>query len=262
MLGLIGLLILNAITLSDHIKENIGFAVMIKDNVTEIDVLKLQKELDASLYVKETKFVTKDEAAIELKKELGEDFVEFLGYNPLLSSIEVRLYAEYANFDSIAQIEKELKQNEFVKDVFFQESFIQVINQNVRKISFFILLFSIMLTVISIALINNTIRLSIYSKRFLIKTMQLVGATGSFIQRPFLIRSVMQGSISAVIAIIFLIGTLNIIRAQAEFENVIALHNVALLFLFIIIVGIGIAVISTYFAVKKYLRLRSNELYI
>ena len=259
MLGLVGLLILNARELSDYVKENIGFAVIIEDNAKEVDILRLQKNLDASQYVKSTKYITKDVAAEELKEELGEDFVEFLGYNPLLSSIDVQLLAEYANMDSIAKIEEQLKKYNFVKEVFYQESLIHVVNENIQKIGFIILLFSVLLFIISVALINNTIRLSVYSKRFIIKTMQLVGATRNFIQRPFLITSGIQGVISGVISIMLLIGILNFV--QQEFSRVIALKNIGLIFILVVIVGVVISAASTYFAVNKYLHIKSSELY-
>ncbi|PLX11221.1 MAG: cell division protein FtsX, partial [Marinilabiliales bacterium] len=184
LLGLLGLLVLNAKRLSDYVKENIGFSVILKENVKEVDVILLQKSLDASEYVKSTNYITKEEAAEELQQELGEDFINFLGFNPLLASIEVHLYAEYANQDSINFIEKDLQQYEQIKEVFYQKSLVSLVNENIRKISLIILIFSGLLLLVAITLINSTIRLSVYSKRFIINTMQLVGANRGFIRRP------------------------------------------------------------------------------
>lgn len=262
LLGLTGLLILNSKKLSDYVKENIGFSVILKEDVKEVDIIKLQKDLDAAEYVKSTKYVTKDEAAEELKEELGEDFIEFLGYNPLLSSIDVKFFAEYANPDSIALIEQDLAEYTQIQEVFYQKSLIQLVNENVKKISLIILVFSVILFLISFALINNTIRLSVYSKRFLINTMQLIGANKSFIRWPFLLKSILHGIIGALLAIAMLIGI--IYMAQKELKGVISFQDieiVGILFMLVIVLGIIITWVSTFFAVNKYLRLKTNELY-
>ncbi|MCK4637803.1 MAG: permease-like cell division protein FtsX, partial [Bacteroidales bacterium] len=202
MLGMLGLIILHAKKLSDYVKENIGFSIIMKENVKEAGIIQLQKTLDASDYVKSTEYITKEKAAEELTKDLGEDFIDFLGYNPLLPSIDLRLKAEYANIDSLAIIEKDLLANKNVKEVFYQKSLVHLINKNLRRISIIILGFSILLLIIAIALINNTIRLSVYSKRFLIKSMQLVGATQAFIRRPFILKGILHGILGAFIAIL------------------------------------------------------------
>src|SRR3954470_346722 len=187
MLGLLGIIILNASQLSNHIKENIGFQIILNENAKEADIAKLQKKLDVSSYVRSTEFVSKEEAAARLKEDLGEDFIDFLGFNPLLASINVHLKAEYTNADSITWIEKEIVATHLTKEIIYQKSLINNINESVQKISVVILFFCSLLMVVALALINNTIRLSIYSKRFIIKTMQLVGATQGFIRRPFVI---------------------------------------------------------------------------
>ena len=262
MLGLLGLLVLNANSLSKYVKENIGFSVFLKDNVKEVDVIQLQKNLDAAIYVKSTKYITKEEAAEDLKRELGEDFISFLGYNPLLASIEVHLLAEYTNTDSISVIEKDLKEYEQIKEVFYQKSLVSLVNENIRKISIIILGFSGLLFLIAIALINNTIRLSVYSKRFIINTMQLVGATRRFIRLPFLYKSALHGTIAAVIAIGLLIGVLYV--AQNEFKEIISFQDIdiiASLFSVVLITGIVLNWISTYYAVRKFLRMKTDKLY-
>jgi len=263
LLGLVGLLILNTRKLSDYVKENIGFSVILKDNVKEVEMIRLQKNLDATRYVKATEYITKEKAARELQEELGEDFVDFLGYNPLLASIDVHLYASYANPDSIAVIENDLQQYPQVKEVFYQKSLVHLVNENVKKISIIILLFSGLLFLIAVALINNTIRLSVYSKRFLIRTMQLVGATRGFIRRPFLYKSAAHGIIGALIAVGLLVTTLYFI--QNEFNEIISLQDfriLAVLFVSVLLLGIIINWISTYFAVNKYLNIKTDDLYI
>ena len=262
VLGLLGLVLLNAKKLSNYVKENIGLSVIINDSVKEADLMLLKKNLDLAPFVKKATFVTKEQAAESLKKDLGEDFVKFLGYNPLLSSFDIKLRAEYANNDSLLVIEKILLQNPNIKEVYYQKSLVNVINENVNKIGIVLLGFSAILSIISFALINNTIRLYIYSKRFLIKTMQLVGATQSFISKPFIYRSMWNGFYSALITIALLMGL--IYTAQNNFPELIELQDVNLfvkLFFMLIVAGVGITFLSTYFAVKKYLKIQSDDLY-
>ncbi len=261
-LSLVGLLVLNANKLSKHVKENIGFTVIIHDNVKEVEMIRLQKDLDASKYVKSTRKVTKQQAAQELINDLGEDFVELLGYNPLLPSIEVRLFAEYANPDSILVIEDNLLTYPQVKEVAYQKSLIEIVNKNIRKMSLALLVFSGLLFLISMTLINNTIRLSVYSKRFIIKTMQLVGATKSFVRTPFVLKSLSHTLISVVITYILLGGVIYWI--DREFPELAVLNDIdtlAILFFGIFIIGMSIIYASTWFAVNRYLRMRSNDLY-
>jgi cell division transport system permease protein len=262
MLGMLGLLVLNANRLSIYVKENIGFSVILKENVKEVDIILLQKSLDASEYVKSTKYITKEEAAEDLQKDLGEDFVEFLGFNPLLASIEVKLYADYANEDSIKLIEQDFRKYELIKEVFYQKSLVSLVNENIQKISLIILVFSGLLFLVAITLINSTIRLSVYSKRFIINTMQLVGATRGFIRRPFLYKSAGNGIFAAFIAVGLLVGILYL--AQQEFKEIISFKDIeiiSVLFLGVLLVGIIINWISTYLAVSKYLKMKVDKLY-
>lgn len=262
MLGLLGIIILNTQKLANNVKENIGFQVILNDNVKDVDVARMQKTLDASEYVKSTEFINKEEAAARLQKDLGEDFIDFLGFNPLLSSINVHLKADYANADSLAWIEKDMLDTKLVKEVIYQKSLVSMINENVQKISLVILGFSSLLMIIALALINNTIRLSIYSKRFIIKTMQLVGATQGFIRRPFVLNGIKHGIYGAIIAIGMLIGVLYFAQKQLpELAELQDQNMLATLFGIVIILGIIISWISTSLAVRKYLRLKSDELY-
>jgi len=262
MLGLLGLILLHTKKLSDYVKENIGFSIIMKDNVKEAGIIQLQKILDATSYVKSTEYVTKEEAAQQFKEELGEDFTSFLGYNPLLPTIEVRFRAEYANNDSLAIIKDKILANNNVKEVWYQESLVDVVNSNLRKIGLIILGFSGLLLLISIALINNTIRLSVYSKRFLIRSMLLVGATRSFISRPFIWKGIIQGIAGAFLAIFLLAGL--IFLSQKEFPELVSLQEIDLylsLFGIVILLGIVITWFSNFFAVKKYIKIKTDFLY-
>ena len=262
MLGLLGIIILNTRKLSDNFKENIGIQVVLNDNDKDVDVEHLVKTLDASDYVKSTQMVSKEEAAKKLQQDLGEDFIDFLGFNPLSASITVRLKAEYANGDSLTWIEKDLLDTKLVKEVIYQKSLVNTINENVKAISLGVLLVSSLLMVIALALINNTIRLSIYSKRFLIKTMQLVGATQGFIRRPFVLKGIKHGVYGAAIAIALLIGFLYFLQRQLpELAELQDPNMLASLFGLVILLGIIISWISTSLAVRKYLRLKSDDLY-
>jgi cell division transport system permease protein len=262
MLGLIGTLALSSKRLSNYVKENISFSVFLKEGVKDADILRLQKNLDAAPYVKSTLFITKEMAAEQLKKDLGEEFVEYLEYNPLPPAIEVKYHAEYANPDSIAVIERELKEFSQVDEVYYQKNLVSLINDNVSRISLIVLVFCILLLVVAIALINNTMRLSVYSKRFTIKTMQLVGATRGFIRWPFIKASVYQGIFAALISIGLLMATISI--AERELDSIVSLNDftlVGILFGLEIIVGVIITSLSSFFAVNRYLRLKSSELY-
>ena len=262
MLGLIGMLLLNTHNISVQVKENIGFSVILKENVKEADIFKLQKNLDATRFIKSTEYVPKEKAAKEFQQELGEDFVSFLGYNPLLSAIEVKLYAAYANSDSLVVIEKQLEKYEQVKEVYYQKSSVHMINENVRRITLIVLVFCGLLFIVAISLINNTIRLSVYSRRFNINTMQLVGATNSFIRKPFLYKSILHGIYGAVIAICLV--QLFLYWLERQMEDLVKLTNINLLYvlcLMLLFIGIFINVVSTYFAVNKFLKLKTDDLY-
>lgn len=262
LLGIIGLLLLNTKKISDYVKENLKFTVYLKDDVREVDILLIQKNLDAKHYVKETEYITKEQAAIEFQEELGENFIDFLGFNPLIPSIDVRLYAGYANSDSIEVIEQDLRVFPEINEVYYQESLIHMVNKNLKKISIFILIISGLLFLVALTLINNTIRLSIYSKRFLIRTMQIVGANNSFIRRPFLYKSAIHGSLGALIAIGLITGMIYFI--QNELESIINFQDYKLLivlFIIVLLIGIIISWISTYFAVNRYLKIKTDYLY-
>ncbi len=262
LLGLVGLLLVNGRNIRQQVMESIGFNVILKENIKEADIYQLQKILDAREYILSTEYITKEEAALETEQVLGEDFIQFLGYNPLPPSIRVRLHQQWAKPDSVMIIEQDLMQYDSVEEVYYKKSLLYTINENIRQISLIILGFSILLTLISVTLINNTIRLSIYSKRFIINTMQLVGATRGFIRRPFLFRGAASGFSASLISLALLFGLVYLL--QEEFEGVISLKDydlLAILALGVILIGMIINWISTFFAVNKYLNIKTDKLY-
>lgn len=262
LLGILGLILINAKELSDYFRESLSFSVMLEDDAKEADIRMLQKDLDAKYYVKSTEYISKEDAASKMKEELGEDFISFLGDNPLPPSIDVYLISSYTSPDSVAKIEKYILEYPFVDEVYYQESLLFLINENVRKISIFLLVISAFLFLIALTIINNTIRLAIYSKRFIIRTMQLVGATRSFIRRPFIIQSAFHGFLSALVAMMLLMGLIYLI--EKEFFLMISFQSTLLLVLlggFIIVTGILINIISTFFSVNRYLGISEDKLY-
>lgn len=263
MLGVLGLILVHAKNLSNYVKENIVLNIIVDEGAKEADVLQFQKELNVNPAVKQTQYVNKELAARNLTQDLGEDFVNFLGYNPLLSTVDVYLKADYANNKSIDALKASISKNPVVKEVIYQSSLIDMVNQNINTIGLIVLGFAAILLVISIALINNTIRLAIYSQRFLIKSMQLVGATKNFIRKPFILVAMLHGLIASFIAVIILLGLLY--YAQKEIPEIIILRNYAefgFVLLFLVGIGIFLTALSTTFAVNRYLRLKIYDLYL
>ena len=262
MIGLLGLILVHANNLERYVKENIVLNVFVDDAAHEADVMQLQKQLETNPMVKQTQYVSKELAARNLQKDLGEDFVKFLGYNPLSPSLDVYLKAEYANNADIEKFKTELLKNPVIKEVKYQQSLVDGMNQNLTSISLVILVFAGIFVILSVALINNTIRLAIYSQRFLIKSMQLVGATKGFIRKPFLLYGIWHGLLGGLIAIIILIGTLYF--ADRQIPDLVILQNYTEFgIVFIIVIGLGIFIsgFSTYLAVNKFLRLKIYDLY-
>lgn len=263
MLGLLGLIILHANKLSDYVKENIGFSVIIREGIEEPAIIEFQKNLDVQPYVKSTQYISKEQAAEDLTKDLGEDFVDFLGYNPLLATVDIHLKANYANNDSLVMLEQKLIKNKIVKEVFYHKSLVDLINSNLRKISIVLLFFTLVLLLISIALISNTIRLSVYSKRFIIKSMLLVGANQAFIRKPFLLKSLLHGFISALIAIMLLSVVLYFSRsALPELVDIQDIDMFLSLFGIVTVLGLILTGISTLLAISRYLRISNDKLYL
>ena len=243
---------------------------MIKEGVKQIDIMQLQDELQTYNFVQESYFTSKEKATEDLKENLGEDFVDFLGYSPLLSSIDIRLVPEYVNTDSLKMIKGLLVENNSVHEVYYQSNIVEKLNNNIKKLSVLLLGFSILLFIISITLINNTIRLSVYSKRFLIRTMHLVGATHIFIQKPFLEKSIYQGIYSAIIAMFMMLGVLGLLKSgfqdyisteTGSFLNKNDFISIGIVFIIIFVVGILVNWLSTFLAVRKYIRIEEKNLY-
>lgn len=264
LLGVFALLMMHAQKLSNHLKENIGFEVVMNSNVKEFDILKLQKQLDDMPAVKSTEYITKDEAIRRLSEDLGEDFLQWLGNeeNPLLPSIDVRFNAAYANPDSLSVIEANLLKNTDIKEIYYQKSLVNLINQNVRRIGIALIIISLMLLIISITLIRNTIRLSIYAKRFLVRSMQLVGATPAFISKPFIRKGRWQGFFGALLADALLALLLyGLTRRLPELTLVQDYKIIAGIFVGILVLGLLLGGLSTRFALRKYLHANVDRLY-
>lgn len=263
VVGMLVFILLNARAVSDHVKRNIGFAVIVKDNTNEVEIKRVQKILDTQPYVYTSKYVTKEQAAKSFKKEMGEDFERILGANPLLPSIEIKLNPAYANNDSLAMIEKGLARFDIIHEVYYQKSMIESINENIRRITILFLIVGAVLVLISFTLIRNMIHLAVYSQRLLIKTMQLVGATPFFICKPFVYGSMWRGFFGALIANLVLLGA--IFFVQENVGNVINImrQDVILLMVgFVILSGVVLSFFSAWFSVRRYLRRDLNDLYV
>ena len=262
LLGMVVFFTLSANNLSDYVRENIGFTILVSDDMKEADALKFQKTLNEKTYVKESMYISKEQALKEQTEAMGTDPAEFLGYNPFTASIEIKLNAEYANSDSIAWIEKEIKANKKVIEVNYPQDLMDSVNRNLKKISVFLLGLASLLLLISFALINNTIRLAIHSKRFLIHTMKLVGASWSFIRRPFLIRNVWIGVLSAVIADTCLIGmAMLLVKYEPQLIEIITPQTMLIVMGSVFVFGVLITWLCAYISMNKYLRMKANTLY-
>lgn len=262
LLGFFVFLVFSTKKLANHFKEQVTVTILIKDEAKSADIAQLQKTLSVASFVKSLKFISKDKAAETFSKDIGEDFVSFIGTNPLQNVIDLSLKADYAEPDRMAEIKRELEQNSFVSEVVYDQSLVALIHENVNRIGLITLVFSALFSFVSVLLINASIRLSIYSKRFIIKTMQLVGATRSFIRRPFIRTNVRLGILSAFLAILLFYGALlAIVKSYPEFS--ILLDNTILCIVFIGILAMGILIswLSTYFATQRFLNLNTNDLY-
>ncbi len=262
LLGLLGLLVLNTKKLADHFKEEITLSVFLKDTAKEVEIGELQKRLVMAEYTKSAVFVSKDEAAAEHSAEIGEDFLEFLGYNPLKNSIDVNLNAEYVSTAQVDSIAQSIASQSFVEEVSFDRPTLDLLTRNVKRVGLVILIASGLFTLIAVLLINSSIRLSIYSKRFIIKTMQMVGATKSFIRKPFIWTNIKLGVIGAVLALAGLAGLL--FYLDRNFPQLGLLEDVvqlAVVFAGVFLAGVLISLISTFFATQRFLNLRTDDLY-
>lgn len=262
LLGLLGLLVLNAKKVSDHFKEQVVVSIYLKDTAKDVEIKQLEKSLAMSDYVKTTEYVSKEQAAESMKAENGEDFMDFLGYNPLQNSLDVHLKADFVTSEHLETIKEEALSKNFVDEVRYDNDLVTLMNNNVKKISFWVLVISTIFTIIAVLLINSSIRLSVYSKRFTIKTMQMVGATKHFIRKPFVWKSVRLGIVGAVLALIGMAIVLYYLNQTFPELNLLRSPIlIAILFATIFVLGIVITWISTFIATQRFLNLKTDQLY-
>ena len=262
LLGMLGLFILNSKRLSENFKENIPMTVFFKTDANDSVFKAFDAQLKASKFAKDYKFVSKEDAAKEHEKTLGENFVEYLGANPLYNSYDIHLKADYVTNPGFRKAETEIRTNPMVTDVVYDKQLITLVNDNIKKVTFWVLIVSGIFAVISFLLINSSLRLSIYANRFIIKTMQMVGATKSFIRKAFVMRSVKLGMLGAGLAIIALIALL--LYVESNFPGLGILEDKALISLVLLAVfGLGVLItwVSTHFATQRFLNLRTDDLY-
>ncbi|MDP2159106.1 MAG: permease-like cell division protein FtsX [Flavobacterium sp.] len=262
LLGILGLFVINSKKLSDDFKEQIPMSVYFKDQANDSVLKNFGVKLKESSFVKTDTFVSKETAASKHKDIIGEDFMQFLGFNPLQNSYDIHLKADFVVADSIKKIEQEFRQNRMISDIVYDKHLVDLVNDNIKKITFWILVITGFLALIAVLLINSSMRLSIYSNRFIIKTMQMVGATKSFIRKPFIWRSIKLGIIGAVLAIIAIIGVL--IYIDTNFPNLGILEDklmIGAVLASVLLLGILISWFSTFFATQRFLNLRTDDLY-
>ena len=261
-LGILGLFLLNTQNVASHFREQIVMTVYLKDNAKDIEITQLQKKIQLDPATKKVNFTTKEEAAEQYSREIGEDFLEFLGYNPLLNSVDIYFNAAFVNTLSLTQTKREIEQADFVDEVVYDQPLVSLLDDNIQRISFILLLISVLFVIIALLLINSSIRLSIYSKRFIIKTMQLVGATKSFIRRHFILIHLRLGIISSVLALVAMIFLLWEVDQRFPELKILEQTN-ALILVFGVVLGLGIGItgFSTFFATQRYLNLKSDAVY-
>ena len=262
LLGMVVFFVLSANNLSNYVRENIGFTVLVSDDMKEPEALKFQQQLNEKAYVKESAYISKEQALKEQTEAMGTDPAEFLGYNPFTASIEIKLNAEYANSDSIAWIEKEILANKRVMEVSYPQDLLDSVNRNLQRVSLFLMGLAALLTLISFALINNTIRLAVYSKRFLIHTMKLVGASWSFIRRPFLVRNMWVGVLAALMADALLMGmAYMLVKYEPQLVEIITPATLLVVMGLVFVFGVVITCMCAYISINKYLRMKASTLY-
>lgn len=264
VLGLIAFLSVMANELSNVVKENIGFTVVLKDEIRKNDLNRLQQNFQKATYAKSFEYISKEDALRELTAELGENPEEFLGFNPLQASFEVKLHAQYANNDSIALIEKELRSlSSDIGEFSYRKDIVQLVNDNMKKAGVILLGLALILMSISFSLINNTIRLSVYSKRFLINTMRLVGATPGFIRKPFLLSNIGSGVLASFLAMGMLMSLIYYMTEEFQgFQTLISARLLLTVFGIILILGIVITAVAAYFATNRYIRMKADDMYL
>ncbi len=262
LLGFLGFVLLNAHNLSTYLKENIAVNLILKDNAKEVDIQQLKKIIETKDYVKSIAYISKEDAAKSFSEEFDEEFLETLGYNPLFPSFDIRLNAKYSNTDSLTKIKSALLNQPLIEEVEYQEAIVQLINKNIRTLGIVVLAITGLLLLISLTLIDSTIKLSMYSNRFIIRSMQLVGATRWFITKPFDTRSIVIGFVSTILAIAALTGLIYWLQKQIAIIDIKSqMPLIGIIFIFMLIIGVLISWLSTHRAVLKYLKSRLDDLY-
>ncbi|WP_299127905.1 permease-like cell division protein FtsX [uncultured Winogradskyella sp.] len=262
LLGCLGLLVINSKKVADHFKEQVVMTIYLNDTAKEVEVNQLKKSLAMADYTKEAQYVSKEEAAELMKAETGEDFMDFVGYNPLKNSIDVYLKADFVTTEQLTEITESLSSKAFIEEIRYDNDLVELMNDNVKKITFWVLIISALFTLIAVLLINSSIRLAVYSKRFIIKTMQMVGATKSFIRKPFVWKSVQLGVIGAIIALAGMAVVLYYL--DITFPELELLRNTVMivgLFVGVFLLGVIITWISTFIATQRFLNLKTDQLY-
>ena len=262
LLGCLGLLVINSKKVADHFKEQVVMTIYLNDTAKDVEVNQLKKSLAMAEYSKEATYVSKEEAAELMKAETGEDFMDFVGYNPLKNSIDVYLKADFVTTEKLSEISESLSAKSFIEEIRYDNDLVELMNDNVKKISFWVLIISGLFTLIAVLLINSSIRLAVYSKRFIIKTMQMVGATKSFIRRPFVWKSVQLGIIGAIVALAGM--ALVLYYLDLTFPELELLRNTVMivgLFVGVFVLGVIITWISTFIATQRFLNLKTDQLY-
>jgi len=260
--GILGLFLINTQRVASHFKEQIALTIYVKDSAKDIEIKQLQKKLQLDQGTKRVEFTPKEEAAEQYARDIGEDFVEFLGYNPLLNSIDVFFNADFVNTQSLEETKTSLEASDFVSEVVYDQPLVSLLDNNIQRISLVLIFTSVLFIAIALLLINSSIRLSIYSKRFIIKTMQMVGATKSFIRKPFILTHLRLGVISSLVAL----GGLTIVlfelnRRFPELGLTAQWLEIGMVYAFVVLLGLGITGISTFFATQRYLNLQSDAIY-
>ncbi len=262
LFGTMCLLFVTANSLSNHVRRNLTVSVVMKNDTDEASIIKYQKQIEKRRYTASTKYISKEQILEEQKRELGTDPVEFLGYNPYEASIELSMQPEYTNIDSLVKIEKELLSDKRVSEVIYHKELMDTINKNIHKISAVLLVFLLLLTLISWSLISNMVRLSIYSKRFLMHTMKLVGATWGFIRRPFMMHNLRIGLFSGLFADILLgIFLYAVIKQEPSVTSVLPIESLIIIACAVMAFGMCITTLCAYTSVNRFLRMRGNDLY-
>ena len=262
LVGILGLFVLNSKKLSDDFKEQIAMTVFFKEEAHDTILKNFASELKTAKYVKSSVFVSKEDAAKFHTEIIGEDFMTFLGANPLQNSFDIHLKADYIDSNNIRKIENKLRENPMISDIVYDKQLVNLVNDNIKKVSMWILIISGFLTLVAVLLINSSMRLSIHSNRFIIKTMQMVGATKAFIRKPFIWKSIKLGLIGSALAVVSLIITL--LYLDSSYPNLGILDEkflITLVLLGVVAVGVVITWLSTYFATQRFLNLRTDDLY-